>query len=261
MSPLEQYERNGYVVFRDFFIDQEVSLIDSLVDPIYQHWRTKNAAVIFQHKLVNMHSLTRPEYFLQDDERRVELFEAIASQKLVEALEQMFGNDLYFHNTQLFFNPSNPERLPYWHRDMQFSPIEDALQNEQQDKMLSLHVRIPLLDEKGLELIPGTHKRWDTEEERKVRLELDGRKNHESLDGAELIDLRVGDVLIFNAQMIHRGNYQLNSERKALDICIGRFHPLPTAFLDPEVLPSQQQVEKITHKDWYLLAQSLIDKL
>ena len=63
-------------------------------------------------------------------------FEAIASVKLTEVLEIMFGSGIHFHNTQLFFNPSNKTRLPYWHRDMQYSPIEDAIQSDEQHRML-----------------------------------------------------------------------------------------------------------------------------
>ena len=40
----------------------------------------------------------------------------IIKPKLTENLETMFGADIHFHNTQLFFNPSNVERIPYWHR-------------------------------------------------------------------------------------------------------------------------------------------------
>ena len=258
MKPIDQFEKRGYAVLRGFFSDEEVSRLDSHVDRIYQKWRSENEARIFEHKLVNMHSLTSAEYFLEAPDRRKDFFELIASPKLTETVKAIFGPNIYFHNTQLFFNPSNRERLPYWHRDMQYSPIEDSVQSGEQRKMLSLHIRVPLIAEAGVEVVTGTHRRWDTELEKKVRFELDGHSNSEPLPNSELIKLARGDVLIFDAQMIHRGNYELNPERKALDLCVGRYHPLVSRFLDPRVLPTDEEMDSIANNQWYRLAR---DKL
>ena len=143
MKPIDQYKKQGYAILRGFFNDDEVSLLSGHVDRIYQKWQSENEASIFDNKLVNMHSLTSPKYFQETPDQRTELFKTIASVKLTEILENMFGPDIHFHNTQLFFNPSNMECLPYWHRDMQYSPIEDSVQSDEQSKMLSLHIRIP----------------------------------------------------------------------------------------------------------------------
>ena len=260
MKPIEHYEQYGYVVLRSFLDDQEVSLINRHVDRIYQMWHSINETCIFENKLVNMHSLTSPEYFQDDPAQRVEFFKAIASNKLTKALDDLFGSGVYFHNTQLFFNPSNPERLPYWHRDMQYSPINDAVQCDEQANMVSLHVRIPLVKEQGLEVVTGTHIRWDTELERNVRFEAEGYKNSDSLPDSKLIDLVPGDVLIFNAQMIHRGNYQLNAVRKAFDLCVGKYHPLVSAFADPCVLPTEQEMQFMENNVWYKLAREYVAK-
>jgi len=260
MKLIDQYQQYGYVTFRKFFNDDELSLLESHVDRIYQKWRFENKTEIVAQKLVNMPSLTRSEYFQEYPEQRTAFFKAIVSKKLTNAIESMFDTDIYFHNTQLFFNPPNKECLPYWHRDMQYSSINEAVQREEHAKILSLHIRIPLLAEKGLEVIAGTHKRWDTGLERKVRLELDDHKNSESLPGSELIELDRGDILIFSAQMIHRGNYELSRERKALDICVGKYHPLTSDFLDSSVLPTSEEIANIDNNHWYRLAQEIVVK-
>jgi ectoine hydroxylase-related dioxygenase (phytanoyl-CoA dioxygenase family) len=150
------------------------------------------------------------------------------------------------------------ERLPYWHRDMQFSPIADKLQQAEQANILALHIRIPMIKEKGVELIPGTHQRWDTELEGNVRFEINGHSNHEQLPDAELIDLKPGDILIFNGQMIHRGNYQLNAKRKALDLCVSKNHSLTNQFLDKSVLPSDDEMRLLNNSEWFELANKFI---
>ena len=257
MKPRDQYDECGYAILRDFFSGTEISSIDNHVDRIYRKWMNENEVEIFSNKLVNMHSLTSLEHFVGSREERIKFFEVIASAKLTEVIDNMFGAGIYFHNTQLFFNPSNKARLPYWHRDMQYSPIADAIQSDEQHRMLNLHVRIPLVQEKGVEVVTGSHKRWDTELERNVRLELNGHKNSEPLPNAVLIDLTPGDVLMFNAQMIHRGNYELNPTRRALDLCVGKYHPLASASLDEQVLPKEEEMNNIANNQWYKLAREI----
>jgi len=257
MKSSAQYNDNGYTILRGFFSNTEIATIENHVERIYKKWVKENESEIFNQKLVNMHSLTHSEYFNGLQKERIKFFEAIASIKLTDALDDLFGSGIHFHNTQLFFNPSNQARLPYWHRDTQYSPIDDVIQKAEQHNILSLHIRIPLIQEKGVEVVNGTHKRWDTELEHNVRLELNGHKNSEPLPNTTLIDLSPGDVLIFNAQMIHRGNYALNPTRKALDLCVGKYHSLTSDFLDEQVLPQEEEMESIANNKWYKLAREI----
>lgn len=250
MQKREQFSKNGFVTIPQLFTKPEIKTLTEQVDRIYNLWFKKHATEVAEKGLLNMHSLTAPKYFEAQSGERVRFFESISPPKLTDILSELFGNGIYLHNTQLFFNPHKP-RLPYWHRDMQYSALSDEVQKEEQTHMLSLHVRIPLLKESGVELIPGTHRRWDTELERDVRLELNGRKNSEVLPDAKLIHLESGDVLIFSAQMIHRGNYELNPARKALDLCVGKPHRLLAEFLDQTTLPTTEELELIQNKKWY----------
>ena len=251
MTIKKEYDDVGYVVVRDFLSAIEISSISKHVNSVYGPWMDSNKLKIFEYKLVNMHSLTKQNYFKNNPEDRVGFFNSISPTKLTNLLQRMFGSEIYFYNTQLFFNPSNSKRLPYWHRDMQYSSISDEIQKAEQNNMVSLHIRIPLVKEKGVEIIPGTHKRWDTELERNVRLALNGHNNNEQLPNTKLIELNVGDILIFSAQMIHRGNYQLNSSRKALDLCVGKYHHLTSGFLDKQVLPTKEEINSIKNNQWY----------
>ena len=108
-----------------------------------------------------------------------------------------------------------------------------------------------------MELVPGTHQRWDTTLEREVRFGHNGRHNYEALPNAQLISLQVGDVLIFSAEMIHRGNYALNPTRKALDLCLGKPHPFMTQYLDPELLPTDADLQHIRNTSWYQASRTL----
>jgi len=257
MSAKTQYNELGFVVVRNLLSDTEIVAIAEQVNDIFDAWMSENKADVVEHQLVNIHSLTSQQYFEKKTQDRVAFFNAISPLKLTNLLQSMFGSQLYLHNTQLFFNPLDNQRTPYWHRDMQYSSLTDDIQRAQQNKLLCLHIRIPLVQEQGVEVIPGTHKRWDTKRERDVRLSLNGHHNNESLENATLLALDVGDVLIFSAQMIHRGNYHLNESRKALDLCIGEYHPLTFEFFDHKMMPTATEIEKITNNRWYRCAKKL----
>jgi ectoine hydroxylase-related dioxygenase (phytanoyl-CoA dioxygenase family) len=254
------YDDQGYIVKKQFFDSAEIAALTHIVDRIHRQWLDRNHADYVGRQLINMHSLTSPQYFAGRRDERTRFFDCIAPEKLVQLMTAMFGDGVYFHNSQLFFNPADSSKRPYWHRDMQSSRIDDAVQKHEQLNMLSLHVRIPLVSEKGVELVPGTHRRWDSELERDVRFERGGRKNSDALPGAVRVALEAGDILVFSAQMLHRGNYELNNIRKALDLCVGKIHPLTLDFLDEKVLSDEQELEKISSRQWYEAARAIAAK-
>jgi len=253
------FDTQGYFAIPEFFSPSQMNRLEGLVDPVYSQWIEQNSTEIFEQKLVNMHSLTKGENFQGQEGKRIDFFDAILPASLTELMTETFGEDIYFHNTQLFFDPPNPKRLPYWHRDLQFSPAEDEVQRREQGTLLSLHVRIPLTEEKGLALVPGTHQRWDTPLERSVRLEQGGHLSHEDLPGAEIIHLNRGDILVFDAQMLHKGSYSANHDRKALDLCLGNQHSLTSPYLDASVLPTEDEIQRLKNKAFYRRASHIVE--
>lgn len=256
MKEAELFESQGYAVLRNFLEAERTDALAQEVERIHRQWMKENHAAFVEQGLVNMHSLTSPAYF-RDAAARSRFFDLLVFPRLVDTVDQMFGKGLYFHNTQLFFNPFENRRLPYWHRDLQYGPVDDAEQAREQNSLCSLHLRMPLVRERGLELIPGSHRRWDSDLEHKVRYERDGHRNSEALPGSVLIDLAPGDVLVFDAQMLHRGNYHLNPQRKALDLCVGKPHPFTSRYLDANVLPTEEELERITSKQWFRVARQV----
>ncbi|MEW6984504.1 phytanoyl-CoA dioxygenase family protein [Colwelliaceae bacterium 6471] len=259
MDMRKQYDENGYILVRNFFTLDEVLALTYHVDSVYQPWVEQNRTTIIAERLVNMHSLTHKRYFKNNLGQRVKFFETLTPLKLTEFVQRIFGDDIYFHNTQLFFSPSNKKRHPYWHRDLQYSVLPDEEQKREQQHMLTLHIRIPLIKEQGIELIPGSHKTWDTDLQHNVRFEKQGHSSEETLANSTSIGLDVGDILLFNAQMLHRGIYKNHSSRKALDLCIGNYHPLTAPFLDKDILPNNGELNNIKNNSWYVKALNIAD--
>lgn len=250
----QYYQDNGYVILPQLLDSLHIAQLRQCIAPIYAQWLAQNHHSQGFNQLVNMHSLTQPQYFIQHPEKRLEFFQQLSCTVLVDGLKSLFGEALYFHNTQLFFNPADSQRQNYWHRDLQYSPISDTDQQQLHAELNSLHVRIPLLEETGIELIAHSHQHWDSALEHNVRFAKAGHQPHDDLPHSQLITLIPGDVLVFNAQMIHRGRYDFNTTRLALDICIGTPHPLLEGFRDNTVRPTVDELAQIENKSWFMEA-------
>lgn len=97
-----------------------------------------------------MHSLSAKEYFSEDPNKRVEFFNLLSTDKLVNAINSILKEKIHFFNTQLFFNPDDVNKSPYWHRDFQYTGIEDDVLKSELGKLKAYHIRIALQDENSL---------------------------------------------------------------------------------------------------------------
>ena len=235
---IEAYKESGYLLIRNFLTDTEVLELHTVLTEFHQLWQKKNTE-FYRQQAVNSAYLTS-DAFLNSEQREL-LFSFIGSAKVMTIVNELIPKQPCFLNTQLFFDPVNKQQSNYWHRDPQYH-----LSVEQQKAALAadvIHFRLPLLDEPGIELVPGTHKRWDSGEELKVRLEQDGHKNNQPLSQGKVIKLFAGDLLVFSANMIHRGLYGMN--RLAFDILFCSPEPSVIEFVNEDCLPAKNTLAKL----------------
>lgn len=233
------YEEKGYLVLKGIFKESELHQIREVVTRFHDSWKLEYAQ-FYAEKAINSAYLTAKEHL--NNSERESLFKFIGSAKLMDVVTSIFGNRPAFMNTQLFFDPVNEGQRNYWHRDTQYHMTID----EQKQALLGpkvVHFRVPLVDEPVLELIPETHRRWDSSDEFDVRLEKNGRKNHEDLTAGIKVKLNAGDLMIFSASMIHRGVYGMN--RLSLDILFCDPVPELMKFVDDSCLPDSDMLERI----------------
>lgn len=237
----DQYEKDGYFVIENFLNVADVARISEVVDKFHNSWIKENQS-FYEEKAVNSAYLTGTDH-LNNQDRSI-LFELISSDNLTEVISSLPLSEPAFMNAQLFFNPINPDQKNYWHRDPQYhltiEEQKDALQGAE-----VIHFRIALENEPGLELVPGTHRRWDTDEELNIRLEQSGNKNHQSISTGVSIPLKRGDLLVFSANMIHRGLYGGN--RKALDILFCEAIPEFLEFVRSDCLPNKELLKRLNN--------------
>ncbi|PSV35484.1 phytanoyl-CoA dioxygenase family protein [Photobacterium sp. GB-210] len=235
----QQYEEFGYFVIRNYFSEDQITSLRKVVLTFHELWKADNKE-FYQEEAFNSSLITGSQYLSIAE--RTELFDFISSKKIMDVVDTVIPKNPAFMNTQLFFNPVNPQQKDFWHRDCQYDyDIEDQMRVILETQVL--HLRVPLFDEPGMEIIPGTHKRWDNEEEYNVRQEVNGKVSHDSLSGGKKIALSAGDLLVFSADMIHRGLYGL--DRLALDILIFDSASDYVDYVDDDCLPTQLILQKI----------------
>jgi ectoine hydroxylase-related dioxygenase (phytanoyl-CoA dioxygenase family) len=245
------YADVGYFVIRNYFNAAEISSLREVILKFHQLWKKDNLK-FYQEEAFNSSLITGSQYLACDD--RVRLFNFISSKKIMDVVESVIPVNPAFMNTQLFFNPVNPQLKDFWHRDCQYDhEIEQQKKAIQETQVV--HIRVPLFDERGMELVPGTHTRWDNNEEFNVRQEEKGRLSSDNLSTGKAIKLFAGDVLVFSADMIHRGLYGM--DRLALDILV--FDPKGdfVDYIDEDCLPDTSMLKEIYDPRLFLNSMSL----
>lgn len=233
-----QFEQFGFFHVPAFYTSDELYHVRDVVECFHHQWVVDNKT-FYQTKAVNSAYLTANTYL--DEAQRLVLFKFIASHKLMAQVDSIL-TDAAFINTQLFFNPVDPTQSNYWHRDTQYH----LDLNEQQAALSGpevLHCRVALEDEPGIELVPGTHKRWDTPIELATRLAHEPSKPSDDLASGHTIAMKAGDLLIFSANMLHRGLY--GKDRLALDILFSDPQPDVLHFVQDICLPSPDMFSEL----------------
>ena len=240
------FAKNGYVRINQFFNEQELTQIEPVLLRFHQNWKQDNAS-FYSKQAINSAYVTGDNY-LSDDERS-RLFKFIGSSKIMSVAAAIMFNPSAFMNTQLFFNPVNPEQKNYWHRDPQYHLSPEELKATLNDVEV-LHFRVPLFDEPGIELVPGSHQAWDTEEELDVRMEQNGKTNHCSLSSGIEVPLQRGDLLIFSGNMIHRGLY--GKDRLSFDLLLCSPEKELIQFVRDDCLPNEEQLNLLQSPEVFL---------
>ncbi|CAN3358254.1 hypothetical protein DICA3_F36796 [Diutina catenulata] len=99
-----------------------------------------------------------------------------------------------------------------WHRDTikpECTPEEEAEQLLK-DPYAGTQFNLALTEDPCLIVVPGSHKRVRTEEEREKTTD-DDRKKH--ITGQITVEMHPGDIVFYNNNILHRAQYFANQER------------------------------------------------
>ena len=236
-----EYDDQGYFVIKNYFTPSEITALRETVLTFHQAWKADNK-IFFKTEAFNSSLITGSQYLQNQD--RIKLFNFISSKKMLNIIDTVIPHAPAFMNTQLFFDPQNHQQENFWHRDCQYDHHIQGQKKAIQETQV-VHFRVPLFDEPGMELVPSSHKRWDTQEELDVRLARKRKFSSDDLSTGKKIPLNAGDLLVFSADMIHRGLYGL--ERLAFDTLVFDSAGDFVDYVDDDCLPNDLILAEINN--------------
>lgn len=146
-----------------------------------------------------------------------------ASSASVCALLQIPGTDaaraLQLEDAHYYHEQTKRDWDGDWHRDSQFSRRDQERERELVASTCSVHVRLALEDDDRLEIVPGSHARWDSEVE--LRIRRGSNRATDQMPNAVRVVLAAGDACLFHAWSIHRATYRRAPLRRTLDYLYG----------------------------------------
>lgn len=115
----------------------------------------------------------------------------------------------------------NPARTPFalnWHRDSIAPDVDVATELEQlKQQSGGTQWNTALYDDSCLIVVPASHNRARTEEERRTNLETPKA----SLPGELVVRLRAGQTVFYHNNILHRGAYSTEPKRLTLHASMG----------------------------------------
>ncbi|MCX5659708.1 MAG: hypothetical protein NTW19_08305 [Planctomycetota bacterium] len=174
-----------------------------------------------------MRHLNHPGYFPNNRQWLVDILDFIADPKIIAVVQEVLGDEVLFRTISLFMNPLTPGSDGNWHRDCQFffddfDKEKAAILKEGDNlaatrKSSGIQLQVALIPSNHSQFVPGSHRRWDTEDELYIR-RSNGLKYATSnlMPGKTVTHQEPGDAAAFHHNGIHRGNYRPELYRRTL---------------------------------------------
>lgn len=147
--------------------------------------------------------------------------EYMASEPVLDVAAALLGPSLRLSLVNILVNPAKRDFAIGWHRDL----LRQEVPPEEEVAILARHQdgvqwNTALYDEACLRIVPGSHRRPATAEEREVQF----RRPMEPMPGELIVELKAGQGVYYNSQLLHRGVYPAGRRRETLHACLHR-HP------------------------------------
>jgi hypothetical protein len=144
--------------------------------------------------------------------------EYMASAPVLDVAADLLGTShLRLELVNMLVNPARRDFAIGWHRDLlrQELPPEEELAalSQLQD---GIQWNTALYEEACLYIVPGTHRRCATPEEREIQF----RRPMEPIPGELAVALKPGQGVYYNAQLLHRGIYPATQQRETIHACL-----------------------------------------
>lgn len=236
-----QFKKQGFVVIPKLFENEQIDRLQKMCDrALYQ----RRERYLRTHPKFDKKScdLMKELQHLSDYRNLLSfLLDTIADEQILSILNCISDRLLLFHGAVYFFNPEKRSWRGDWHRDGQINAPDDNTEKSRIFNSSFIRVHVALVPDDNLEIIAGSHARWDTPQELEIRKGLNGKStNSNEMPSVTKIHLNSGDAVFFDGYSIHRGNYFANKLRKTLAMLFSSpvdwDTPQETCFLNLDIL-------------------------
>lgn len=214
---LQSFRHHGYFVVPAFLDPSERGELRRACDIALDRARAESTEE--GHTTPKIGLLTGASYFARHPgalDRLVTFAGSARVCALLEGLALEGEHDTpHLENTDYYHEQTKRDWDGDWHRDSQFGQLDPDLEHRRILTTTSVHVRVALVDDDRLEIVPGSHRRWDTPEELQIR--KGSKRAASAMPGATRIALGAGDACVFHAWSIHRATYRRTPLRRTLD--------------------------------------------
>lgn len=223
---LERWRTDGYFIVRGFASAAEVDTARRWCDGVLERKRRSSQSI--GHTTTHIGGLLDPSEFGDEPQGLQQLLQFLASARLCALLRDLAppsAGDPWLKTLQYFHEQTVRDWQGAWHRDSQFGRSDPEVERAFVHSTTAVRFRVACLPDDRLELVPGTHARWDTDDELAIRkrqalaglvVPVDSIADV-AMPGAERVVLEPGDACVFHAWMIHRGSYTRSPARRTLD--------------------------------------------
>jgi len=222
-SVTAQWKTHGYVVVREVLDVAQTARLRRICDHVLERWRRRDpqTGVASDPNATVMRHLNHPDYFAGGAPGLGEILELAAHPKLIDLARTLLGEEPMFRCTSYFMNPQGISLDGEWHRDSQYETADEAAERalvlSGGDTGAGVQLQVALAPSDDVEIVAGSHLRYDTPEEYAIR-RADGGSNNRSneMPGATRVALASGDAAAFNSLAVHRGRYHQDKLRRTV---------------------------------------------
>jgi hypothetical protein len=152
----------------------------------------------------------------------------MASDPVLDVATDLLGPGLRMSLVNMLVNPAKRDFAIGWHRDLLRKELPPAAEEAWLARYRDcVQWNTALYDDACLRVIPGSHRRAATPEERDVQF----RRPMDPMPGEMTVELKAGQGVYYDPELLHRGIYSAHQRRETLVACLNRYP-------SEEVIPS-----------------------
>lgn len=224
---LESFNKNGFLVLRDFLaleecqaiLDVALAHLKHKIEPIESEIDYGDKSEEYRTNIVDYNSIEKTETLTvrrlrQVYDRDILFKNWMENKKIRPILKQLLDDDIALstaHHNSIMTKIPRQSTQTSWHQDRRYWSYSD-------DNLISVWLALgeENAENGALEFIPSSHRLSFTREQfgEKEYFKEDNLKNQELIKTKYSTDLMTGDVVLFHCKLLHRANQNLSSNTK-----------------------------------------------